>query len=463
MADASLGGAGEDPRRLIPRTDELLGLPAVARARGRLAEGEIRRQIAAAQNRARRLEIPPEDVASEAEELLGRARSHGLSPVINATGVVVHTNLGRAPLSTAAVDALSEAAGPVDVELDLSSGRRSSRRGATAREALLDACGAGEAALVVNNGASALLLAVTALAGGGAAVISRGELIEIGAGFRIPELLQTTGTTLIEVGATNRTHPRDYERALDEWPGPGPIAILKVHTSNYRVEGFTAEATTKELAGIARDRGVPLVADIGSGLLTRDEALPGEPDARGALKAGADVVVASGDKLLGGPQAGIAIGTSEAIGKMGRHPLSRAVRIDKLRLAALEATLRGPVPPVTAALHASPDELRRRCEGLARATGAGRVVPHEGRVGGGGAPGVPLPGFAVAYPRKIATLLREPGAGERPVLGRLHDDALLIDPRCVPEGDDDLLAGAIARALERLDGGDGAGEAPAES
>ncbi|MFI7484025.1 L-seryl-tRNA(Sec) selenium transferase [Kocuria sp. M1R5S2] len=433
--------AQDDPRRLIPRTDQLLGLPPVRRARGRLSDGVVRSLVREVQDRARRGDIGPGDVEPEVLAALAARSATTLRPVLNATGVVVHTNLGRAPLSPAAVEALVSAAGYVDVELDLRTGSRS-RRGAAARAALLAACPAAEDALVVNNGAAALVLATTALAAGREVVVSRGELVEIGAGFRLPELIESTGARLREVGTTNRTHLRDYEDVV----GPETGCLLKVHPSNFRVEGFVSAVGLSGLRPLAREHGVPLVADLGSGLLAPDPLLPAEPDAATALADGADVVIASGDKLLGGPQAGLLLGRPEVLARIAAQPLARAVRADKLTLAALEATLTGGTPPVVHALHADPDELRRRAERLAAAVGA-PVVAHDGRVGGGGAPGVPLPGWAVRLPEAVAPVLR---TGDPAVLPRVHDHACLLDLRCVPEREDDRLLAAVRAALDAV-------------
>lgn len=433
-----------DPRRRIPRTDRLLALPQVRAAATRLGEADARRWVHAAQQAAREGRLAPEQVTEEVqraaeEALAGNAsRPGGVTAVLNATGVVVHTNLGRAPLSPAAVRALTTAAGYVDVELDLSTGTRSAR-GAAATRALLDNCPAAEAALVVNNGAAALLLATTVLAGGREVVVSRGELVEIGAGFRLPDLIESTGARLREVGTTNRTHPRDYAAAI----GPDTGCLLKIHPSNFRVQGFTAEATLAELRPLAAERGIPLVADLGSGLLRPDPALADEPDAGTALGAGADLVIASGDKLLGGPQAGLLLGRADLIGRLARHPLARAVRADKLALAALTASLTGGRTPTWQALHADPAELQRRTETLAAAVGA-PVVPHDGRVGGGGAPGVPLAGWAVQLPESVAAVLR---TGEPAVLPRVHQGRCLVDLRCIPAADDARLLAAIRAAL----------------
>ena len=431
-----------DPRRRIPRTDHLLALPAVSGARERLGDHAIRTIIRNAQTAARDGRIDPSQVEQEVTAALERDRPTSMRPVLNATGVVVHTNLGRAPLSAAAVEAVVAAGGYVDIELDLVSGTRS-KRGLATRAALLRRCPSAEDALVVNNGAAALVLATTALATGREVVVSRGELIEIGAGFRLPDLIESTGARLREVGTTNRTHLSDYAAAI----GPDTGCLLKVHPSNFRVHGFTADVPIEDLRTLADAHGTPIVADLGSGLLQHDPALPDEPDAASALTSGADVVIASGDKLLGGPQAGLALGRAEIVQRMSKHPLARAVRADKLALAALEATVSGPIPPVARALHADPDELAARAQRLAAAVGA-PVVPHDGRVGGGGAPGVPLPGWAVQLPEAAAARLRE---GDPAVLPRVHDGACLIDLRCVPEADDERLAAAVRTALAALD------------
>ena len=358
-----------DPRRRIPRTDHLLAHPQVGRASDSLSERVVRDIVRAAQDRARRGEIPPEEVLDEILSAVGGRPAASLRPVLNATGIIVHTNLGRAPLSAAARGAVQAAAGYTDVEFDLGTGARA-RRGAGARAALLAACPEAEDALVVNNGAAALLLATTALAGTGEVVISRGELIEIGAGFRLPDLIASTGARLHEVGTTNRTHLADYTGAL----GAGTGCVLRIHTSNYRVIGFTSEVEVAELTGPCRAAGVPLVVDLGSGLLAPEPLLPEEPDVAAALRDGADVVIASGDKLLGGPQAGILLGRADVIARLARHPLARAVRADKLALAALEATLTGPVPPVLRCAAPGPGGAAR----AHRSARGARGRPHRG-------------------------------------------------------------------------------------
>lgn len=447
----------EDPRRAIPRTDRLMEHPQLIAASRSLGRSVVLGLVRAAQDRARRGEISAAEVVDAVLEAAGSQRASSLTPVLNATGVIIHTNLGRAPLSEPARQALADAAGYVDVELDLPSGARS-RRGAAARAALLARCRHADDALIVNNGAAALLLAATALGGGPAAVtdghhhcshsgivISRGEFIEIGAGFRLSDLITSAGTQLREVGTTNRTHVEDYAQAL----AAGAGCVLKVHPSNFALTGFTASVATGELAALCREYAVPLIVDVGSGLLSADPVLPDEPSIDAALAAGADAVIASGDKLLGGPQAGLILGAGETIARLARHPLARAVRADKLTLAAIEATLRAGASPVHAMLHADPAELRRRTETLAEQVG-GTVVAHDGRVGGGGGTGVPLPGWALALPESFAAALR---TGETAVLPRVHDGSCLIDLRCIPADQDPALADAITAAGHRLGNG----------
>lgn len=425
-----------DPRRFIPKMDEILQYPAVRTAQERSAPHKVRAIIDAVLADARSGSLDPTRFQQELADRLESAQPYSLRRVINATGVIIHTNLGRAPLPPAAVDALAAAAGYTDVEMDLDSGQRSRDRGRGAVEAVLAACPGAEDALVVNNGASALLLATAALAPGEEVIISRGELIEIGAGFRLPELIESTATRLREVGATNRTHLADYERALGENTG----AILKVYPSNFVISGFTSSVPVAELRALTD---VPLIVDIGSGLLAPDAVLPEEPSASEALRDGADVVLFSGDKLLGGPQAGVLVGKKEAIAACKKHPLARAVRIDKLRLNALEASLAAPSNAVQNALHIDAQRHRERTEKVAAAVG-GVVVEHAGRVGGGGAPEVPLPGWAVALPEELARPLR---LGEPPVVARVNQGRCLVDVRCVPESQDAELIAAIQAVM----------------
>jgi L-seryl-tRNA(Ser) seleniumtransferase len=465
----------------VPRTDVLLAEPALLEAQARLGRALVKRAVLGAQARVRAGELAPDLVVDAALASLPATAAGSLHPVLNATGVLLHTNLGRAPLSAAALAALEVAAGSCDVELDLATGARG-RRGRGALDALAAAVPAAGGVHVVNNGAAALALVATALAGPGSAtgpareiVIARGELVEIGDGFRIPELLAATGARLREVGATNRVHLRDYAAAI----GPDTGFLLKVHPSNFQITGFTSSVSVAELANL----GPPLVVDIGSGLLAPEPLLPDEPDAATVLAQGATLVTASGDKLLGGPQAGLLLGSpgagAQLVERLRRHPLARALRVDKLTLAALEATLAGPPPPVSRALHADPAQLRRRAEALAarlRADGLdAQAVASLATVGGGGAPGVQLPSAAVALPERYATALRQPGDGGNrdrddgrddgngngngngdgdgdggrddggvpAVLGRLEAGRCLLDLRALPAEADERLYAAV--------------------
>jgi L-seryl-tRNA(Ser) seleniumtransferase len=439
----------------VPRTDLLLADPRLAAAERRLGRPLVKAAVSRAQQRARNGEITPEEVADAAVAALP-AHAATLTPVINATGVLVHTNLGRAPLSAAAVDAITAAAGHCDVEFDLVSGARA-RRGAGALDALARAVPGAEAVAVVNNNAAALVLAATALTHPQAPdiVVSRGELIEIGDRFRLPDLLACTGARLHEVGTTNRTAVADYAGAM----GPRTGFILKVHPSNFRIEGFTAAVGVPELAELGETHGVPVVFDIGSGLLAPHPALPDEPSAATALRDGAALVTASGDKLLGGPQAGLLLGRADLVRQLTRHPLARALRVDKLTLAGLEATLTGPVPPVAAALAADPASLFDRAERamvlLVEAGLDAAVVAARAAVGGGGAPGVELASAALSLPESLAVPLRSgpPVArGECPaVVGRLEAGRLLLDLRSVdPRDDPRLIAAILAAAAQAL-------------
>ena len=425
-----------DPRRLVPRTDAVLAEPVLAQAISRLGRDRVRNAVRDAQAQVRAGDLSPDEVVAATLAALP-AGVTSLTPVINATGVVIHTNLGRAPLSAAAVEAVVAAAGTVDVELDLATGRRS-RRGAGALAALLAAVPEAGSALVVNNGAAALVLATTALAAGREVVVSRGQLVEIGDGFRLPDLIASTGARLREVGTTNRTTLTDYERAV----GPDTGCILAVHPSNFRVEGFTAAVPVAALATV----GPPVVHDIGSGLLRPHPLLPDEPDAASSLRNGAAVVTCSGDKLLGGPQAGLVLGERDTVERLRRHPLARALRADKLTLAALEATVRGPRVPVLDALEADPAVLLARCGRVTAALGpevGAMTVQADGVVGGGGAPGLHLPGWAVSLPESYAERLR---TGAPAVLARIERGRCLVDLRCVPVASDPLVVKAIRDA-----------------
>jgi len=378
-----------------------------------------------------------------------------LSPIINATGVVVHTNLGRAPLADEAADAAREAAlHYTPLEYDLARGGRSSRYAHAA--GLLRAATGAEDALVVNNNAAALLLAVDTLAGGRVAAISRGELIEIGGGFRIHEILTRSSARLLEVGSTNKTHAEDYEAAL----ATGEIAaILKVHRSNFAQTGFVAEVSLAELCRMGNAAGVPVIYDQGTGILERLDTAPDEPTVRSALEAGAALVCASGDKLLGGPQAGIVVGGTNAIARLRANPLLRALRVDKMTIAALEATLRlwlrDPERiPVGRMLGAAPDELEARARGLADSLGPAareccEVVEHGGRAGGGTLPEIELPGWAVRVrPRTSAAALETAlRAGRPPIVARVVEDAVWIDVRTLLPGDEVVVATRLDELL----------------
>jgi L-seryl-tRNA(Ser) seleniumtransferase len=392
---------------------------------------------------------------TRAAELVSELSNPSLRRVINATGVVIHTNLGRAPLPAAARQAvLAAAEGYSNLELDLERGSRGSRHDHV-QGLLCDLTGA-EAALVVNNGAAAVLLAVAALAGpGNGVIVSRGQLVEIGGGFRIPEVIRQSGARLVEVGTTNRTRLTDYRRAADS-ADPTPAAILRVHQSNFRTLGFVQDVRVSELVGL----GIPVIDDVGSGVLADAELVPAlgdEPSISDSVAAGASLVCCSGDKLLGGPQAGLLVGTEAAVDLARRHPLARAMRIDKLSLAALEATLslyRDPARarseiPVLAMLRAGPPELSERASRLAGQIGANaEVVACSGKVGGGALPLLELAGHAVALagdPAQIANRLRK---GEPAVICRVHEGRALLDVRTVDESELESLAGAVRAALE---------------
>jgi L-seryl-tRNA(Ser) seleniumtransferase len=423
-----------DQRRRIAATDALLSGSELAAAADRLGRPVVKAAVVAAQQRARRGEISPEEITAAAIAALP-ANATSLHRVVNATGVIIHTNLGRAPLSAAAREAIATAAEATDVEFDLASGRRA-RRGRGAIAALAAAVPSAPDVHIVNNNAAALLLCALALAPGREIVVSRGELVEIGDGFRIPDVLTSAGARLREVGTTNRCTLRDYAEAIGPWTG----FILKVHPSNFVISGFTAAVDVAELATLDP----PTVVDIGSGLLTPHPLLPDEPDATTALRHGADLVTASGDKLLGGPQAGLILGRTDLVERLRRHPAARALRVDKLTLAALEATLTGPVPPVRASLDAAEGELRGRAERLARHLREHGVdaepVGSDAVVGGGAAPGVRIPSAAVSLPARMAGPLR---MGRPPVVARVENDRCLIDLRTVAPADDQVVADAV--------------------
>jgi L-seryl-tRNA(Ser) seleniumtransferase len=387
----------------------------------------------------------PGDLAARLREELADARRPRLRGVLNATGVVIHTNLGRAPLAEEALARVVEAGrGYSNLEFDLGAGERGSRQDHCA--AILRRLTGAEAALVVNNNAGAVLLALAALAEGREVVVSRGELIEIGDGFRIPDVLARSGARLVEVGTTNRTRAADYERAI----GPETAVLLRVHQSNFRVVGFEERPRLEEVAAVAQKHGLPLVDDLGSGAIGLSNSLllgDSEPTVSEALVAGADLVCFSGDKLLGGPQAGIVLGGAELVEKLRRHPLQRALRIDKLSLAALEGTLllhlEAPERiPVLRTLGQDTATVRARAERLAAATG-GEVEETVGRVGGGALPLAELPSFACALEESLAEPLR---AGEPPVVGVVRDGRLLLDCLALSDEEADAAAAAVAAA-----------------
>ncbi|HWP67212.1 MAG TPA: L-seryl-tRNA(Sec) selenium transferase [Candidatus Limnocylindria bacterium] len=444
--------------RAIPSVDRLLAHPAAQPLLGVYQRARVVDVLRAVLDEWRQ-RLAGGEPLPEAADLIDAAarrlaaRGPVLQRVVNATGVGLHTNLGRAPLAAAAVDALVEAArGPVALELDLATGRRGDRD-ALLRDDLRALTGA-EDALVVNNNAAAVVLALAALARGREVIVSRGELVEIGGSFRMPEVMAASGARLHEVGTTNRTHAADYERAI----GPDTALLMKVHTSNFRVVGFTASVALAELVAIGRAAAIPVLDDLGSGALLDPVAhgLPAEPVVSQRVAAGADLVTFSGDKLLGGPQAGIVVGRRDLVARLARHPLRRALRPDKLTIAALGATLRlyreAPDPlavvPIWRWLTRPLDELeavgRASLERLATALGAGyrvELVASEAEVGSGAAPARPIPSRALAVthatlgPDAIAARFR---AATPPVLGRIFDGRFLLDLRGV-ERPEDLL------------------------
>jgi L-seryl-tRNA(Ser) seleniumtransferase len=439
----------------------LLELPRVRQLLERAPRAAVVNAIRAALDDARtRASVPSDDDGWAAEVVyqLTRILRPSLRPVLNATGVVLHTNLGRAPLADVAIDAITAIArGYSNVEYDLDAGARGSRYVHCA--SLLRELTGAEDALVVNNGAAALVLALNTIASGRGAVISRGELVEIGGSFRIPEIMERSGAQLIEVGTTNRTHVDDYRRALGSTTAPA--VILKVHRSNFALEGFVADASVADLRPIAAELDIPIVHDLGSGLLIPLDAfgLSGEPTARDALVAGATLVTMSGDKLLGGPQAGIIVGERSLIAALRRNPLARSYRVDKLTLAALEATLalyRDPSRamrevPTLAMLGTPVDALRQRAVALRDSLGELRqlveIAESEASVGGGAFPTARIPSIALMIDTDATDLERRLRLGEPAVIGRLADGKLLLDLRSVPPRDDISLAGALRAAL----------------
>ena len=456
-----------DPRREIPSVDALLASPEfepilkgfprqLVVTVTRIVIEEIRNRLLAGDK-----DIEPDGLDYYARMVLirlGKETMPSLRGVINATGVVLHTNIGRAPLAEVAADAMAAAArGYSNLEYDVELGKRGSRYDHCVK--LLRELTGAEDAIVVNNNAAALVLVLNTTAKGKGVAVSRGELVEIGGGFRIPEILERAGAFLVEVGSTNRTRLSDYEDSIKK----GEVAaILKVHRSNFRITGFTEDTTLASLADLANQEGIPLLHDLGSGLfITADAlALPAEPLASDSLNAGADLVAVSGDKLLGGPQAGIILGTSELIDSLRQNPLCRALRVDKVTLAGLEATLqlyRDPAQalesvPTLRMLGNTPEALGKRCEQLAaelKGLGVGSsIVKSEGRVGGGTYPGVKLPGFALALdgPHGAEALAMHLRNGDPPVIARIVDKRVLIDLRTVLPGQENDLVRRVREA-----------------
>ena len=425
--------------RDLPSVDEL------AREAGDPLAVDAARVVIERARKEIRAGADPGDLAARLRDELGDARRPRLRGVLNATGVVVHTNLGRAPLAEEALARVVAAGrGYSNLEFDLAAGERGSRQDHCA-DIFRRLTGA-EAALVVNNNAGAVLLALAALAEGREVVVSRGELIEIGDGFRIPDVLARSGARLVEVGTTNRTRAADYEKAI----GPDTAVLLRVHQSNFRVVGFEERPRLEEVAEVARKHGLPLVDDLGSGRISLSDNLSlsdVEPTAKDALAGGADLVCFSGDKLLGGPQAGIVLGRAELVEKLRRHPLQRALRIDKLSLAALEGTLllhlEAPERiPVLRTLAQDVATVRARAERLAAATG-GEVEETVGRVGGGALPLAELPSFACALEESLAEPLR---TGEPPVVGVVRDGRLLLDCLTLTDKEAEQVEAAVAAA-----------------
>jgi len=426
--------------RDLPSVDELAADERLASAAPRSLLVSAARSALARVREEIRAGADPGDLVGRVEMELASAREPRLRRAINATGVIVHTNLGRAPLAGEALEHVSAvAAGYSNLEYDLGEGGRGSRQDHVAP--ILRRLTGAEAALVVNNNAAAVLLALAALAEGREVLVSRGELIEIGDGFRIPDVLARSGARLREVGTTNRTRAADYERAV----GPETALLLRVHQSNFRVVGFTEQPKLAELVRVGRAHGLPVVDDLGSGVLVE---LEDEPSARDALAAGADLVCFSGDKLLGGPQAGIIVGRAELVERLRRHPLQRALRADKLTLAALEATLALYLEPERAAreipvlrMLAEPVEaVRARAERLSALVG-GEVEETVGRVGGGALPLAELPRFACAVEEELAARLRD---ADPPVIALVRDARCLLDCRTIAEPEVDEVANAVA-------------------
>ena len=449
-----------DARRALPSVGVLLESDAIRalleHAPRSLVVDAVRAAIDDARREPAHLPATPAEWADAVLRELTPRQQHSLRPAFNATGVILHTNLGRAPLADAALDAIAAvAAGYATLEYDVDLGERGSRH-IHCRDLLRELTGA-EDALVVNNCAAALVLALNTLAEGRDAIVSRGELIEIGGSFRVPEIMARSGVRLVEVGTTNRTHLADYERVV----GASTGALVKVHRSNFVVAGYASDVPLGELAALARANDLPSIHDFGSGLLLPLDSLglTGEPTAADVVASGATVVVMSGDKLLGGPQAGIILGERDAVERMTRNPLTRALRVDKLTIAALQATLalyREPTRaqreiPVLAMLSAPVAEVRSRAERIAaaaRAAGVGaEIVSSEASVGGGAFPTARIPSAAVALAGDAVALERAARAGDPPIVGRIAGGRFLLDARTILPRDEPAFLAALGRAL----------------
>ena len=446
-----------DPRRDLPSVNALLESAGVRslleRHPRRVVLDAVRSAVNAARNQGDAQRTEQQWVASIASAVEGLSQP-SLRRVINATGVVLHTNLGRAPLAESAVKAIADiAAGFSNLEYDLATGERGSRYSHCV--GLLRQLTGAEDALVVNNCAAAMVLALNGLAQRKEVLVSRGELVEIGGSFRIPDIMARSGAKLVEVGTTNRTHDDDYRRAIT----PRTAAIVKVHRSNFAIEGFTSDVSVDRLTFIAAEHGLPVIHDLGSGLMVPlDEfGLTGEPTASMAVEAGASLVLMSGDKLLGGPQAGIILGAGDLIAKLRKNPFARAMRVDKLTLSALEATLRLYLEPdvaireipVLAMLTAPVSEIQARAEVVGarlRAVGIeAKLAESNASVGGGAFPTATIPSRAIVLSRNAKDIEERLRLGQPAVIGRISEGNLLLDLRSVLPREDDLLAEAILK------------------
>ena len=448
--------------RHLPKVDILCQSPALEEERETYGEKAVteavRQEIAALRQEILEgtgASLPTKDILfGQIQKRILRNALPSLRTVINGTGIILHTNLGRACLSEKAAQAAADTARRyANLEYDIPKGQRGSRYDHV--ESQLCRLTGAESALVVNNNAAAVLLVLSALTQGGQVIVSRGELVEIGGSFRIPEIMEACGARLKEVGTTNKTHLADYLRAIC----PETKALMKVHTSNYRIVGFSETPALADLVKLGHDHGLPVLEDLGSGCLVNlaDYGIHDEPSVQDSLKAGADIVSFSGDKLLGGPQAGIILGKKQYVDKLKKHPLTRAMRVDKMTLAALEATLnsyennRLEEIPVLNMLSASPDALKRKAEHLAAllrgADISVSVIPVRGQVGGGSVPNHDLASYAVAFTGNVTELEANLRLGMNPIVGRIHNDTYLLDVRTLWEADFPTIVNAVKEAM----------------